>query len=180
MRFRIELFEPFRVSTGLAARGVDDAADPDEPIPGSSLKGVMRRAAIDIGVPTREIDGVFGRPGSASPWSWSTATVALPEVRQRVRIAVDSDQHTVRDGALVVGHDVWAATATFSVDRIAWLEPGTVERHEVILLAAAHGVHSLGADRNRGMGWVGIACPNRPLDGGALSAIAAIVDGAQP
>ena len=48
MRFHITFHGPFRIATGAAADGLDDTFDPDNPLPASSLKGLMRAHAKNL------------------------------------------------------------------------------------------------------------------------------------
>ena len=48
LEFTITFYAPFRVATGVAARGIDAPVDSNHPLPASSLKGVMRAAARDV------------------------------------------------------------------------------------------------------------------------------------
>ena len=96
---------PLRVATGHAGRGLDAVVDRDR-VPASSLKGVMRATATHLlALPTPTVDRLFGTATSASPWAWSDVDLRSPDVSasvaSRVRVAIDSDSGTVRDGALM-------------------------------------------------------------------------------
>lgn len=154
---RINFHGPFRIASGDAAPGVDSAVDPRSLVPESSLKGVMRAAAATLGFPQHVVDEVFGTASQPSPWAWGP--VSFPEepvVSTRTRIRVDGDTGTVAAGALVMAHEVWVPSALFDLFPTSYLEEETRQRHSAVLVTAARSVRSLGASRNRGMGWVSL------------------------
>jgi CRISPR/Cas system CSM-associated protein Csm3 (group 7 of RAMP superfamily) len=156
MQVRIDFHGPFRVSTGRAAAGVNDTVDDLDLLPASSLKGVMRASAALL-LPGRQelLDAVFGAAGRPSPWHWSGAAVQdVPVVAQRARIAIDPDTGAARRNHLLVAQEVWARSARFSVTRTGPLTAEDERTHLTVLACAAAGVHALGADRRRGLGWV--------------------------
>ncbi|MGH4021619.1 MAG: RAMP superfamily CRISPR-associated protein [Pseudonocardiaceae bacterium] len=61
-----------------------------------------------------------------------------------------------RDGGLFSAEYRWPRTARFDIQRFTALTDEDRERHELLLWAAALSVHSIGADRNRGYGWVDV------------------------
>jgi CRISPR/Cas system CMR subunit Cmr4 (Cas7 group RAMP superfamily) len=94
------LHTPVHVGTGVSRLGVHETVDRRVPVPASSVKGVMRAAAVDLLSPGREpfraspdtapepddehgragdvaddqpplVRSVFGGRGTASPWHWS-------------------------------------------------------------------------------------------------------------
>ncbi len=165
--FTITFHGPFRVGTGVPAEGLDARVDPTNPLPSTSLKGVMRAAAAEsLGLPNGLVSEVFGAPAGhqragatglpASPWIWTDAAFAGLQAPQLVtRIQVEKTGLTKR-GALMIGEHVWADIATFEVVQRVGLDPATVERHRLVLCAAARAVTSVGALRRRGEGWVSI------------------------
>lgn len=173
MRFDITFHSPFRVSTGAAGRGVDAAIDLDEPLPGSSLKGVMVASAVALLGRSSLVDDVFGTSRHGSPWSWSA--VRLPETRQavlvRAEVHLDHDTGTAIEGGLRFGEVVDAPAATFDIDPLVHLAPDVRRRHENVLLLAAHATHALGSSRRRGLGWVGIAGSDPVLDDDRLGEV---------
>ena len=173
MRFAVDFHGPFRVATGHAARGADASVDVASPLPAASLKGVMR-ASAELLLPRRHdlVELVFGSPRSPSPWSWSSASVPDASVRKRARVAIDPDRHAALPGALLFAEEVWARTASFTVQPLARVADRRT--HELVLLASAHGVHALGGDRRRGLGWVTVRGTDPILDGDALDAFAAL------
>ena len=109
MQFRITFHGPFRVATGEARDGLDAAVDERQPLPATSLKGVMAAAALALGVPDDVADAVFGTAQSGSPWSWTSARFEVPPVaRARARVAIDPDTGTEQPGALVLAPELWA------------------------------------------------------------------------
>lgn len=166
MRFQIAFHGPFRVGTGRAAPGVDVAIDPDDPLPATSLKGVMRAAAAALfgNALTAE---VFGSPATPSPWTWSPGNVRYQR-RRRARVAIDPETGTAVKGALVFSDELWADSAEFTVEARTALTSDAQRRHELVLAASASMVQGLGADRRRGFGWVSIRPMDRPLGEGDI------------
>ncbi|MGH3942725.1 MAG: RAMP superfamily CRISPR-associated protein [Pseudonocardiaceae bacterium] len=160
LTFEVTFHGPVRVGRGRAGVGVDDTVDPDVIVPGSALKGLMRaEASILLG--SRKADLVneaFGTARQASPWHWNDirASSADDKIRSGTRIRVNSTAGTVVDGGLFSAEYRWPRTAQFDVQRFTALTDAEIERHEMLLWAAALSVHSIGADRNRGYGWVDI------------------------
>ena len=63
LSFQVRFHGPFRVGTGHGREGVDAAIDPDDPLPASHLKGLMRASARKLLLPADSLlDEVFG-PG---------------------------------------------------------------------------------------------------------------------
>lgn len=161
LTFEVTFHGPVRVGRGRAGIGVDDTVDPDVIVPGSSLKGLMRAEASVLlgGRGAGLVDEVFGTARQPSPWHWGDIRAsgsADDEVRSGARIRVDSTAGTAVDGGLFSTEYRWPRTAGFSLQRFTALTDADCERHELVLWAAALSVHSIGADRNRGFGWVDI------------------------
>ena len=161
LSFEVTFHGPVRVGRGRAAPGVDDTVDPSVIVPGSSLKGLMRAEALAlVGTHNPDLVGeVFGTPAQASPWHWSDirATSGVDDrVRVGARIRIDSHAGTVVDGGLFTAGYRWPRTARFAVRQFGVLTDDERRDHEVLLWAAARSVRSIGADRNRGYGWVDI------------------------
>ncbi|MFD0746644.1 RAMP superfamily CRISPR-associated protein [Phytohabitans flavus] len=101
MRFQIAFHTPFRVATGRAGEGADATVDRQNPLPASSLKGVMRSAARDVlQVAPDWVDAVYGTAWQPSAWSWSDAapqTDTPPQVKVRARIQIAPDTGTVAE-----------------------------------------------------------------------------------
>ena len=99
LNFGIEFHGPFRVATGLASRGADVAVNREDPLPATSLKGLMRDAAhTRLGLPAATVDAVFGSTAEPSPWSWTRGVVAST-LATRTRVRIDRDSGTVDQGA---------------------------------------------------------------------------------
>lgn len=161
LSFEVTFHGPVRVGRGRAGVGVDDTVDPDVIVPGSSLKGLMRaEASVLLGGHGRVLTGeVFGTARHPSPWHWGDIRAGGSvddKVRAGARIRVDSTAGTAVDGGLFSAEYRWPRTAGFSIQRFTALADADCERHELVLWAAALSVHSIGADRNRGFGWVDI------------------------
>ncbi|SFC97384.1 RAMP superfamily CRISPR-associated protein [Streptomyces aidingensis] len=159
---RIDFHGPFRIATGLPGRGAGTTVDLAEPLPASSLKGLMRASARVL-LPATEaaagyLDQVFGSAAVPSPWQWTGARFPEdhpPAVVGRARIAIDSGTGTVRRDHLLLAEELWPqAPAVFTVTRGGHLPPGRAAEQLTVLACAAAGVHALGGSRRRGLGWV--------------------------
>jgi CRISPR/Cas system CSM-associated protein Csm3 (group 7 of RAMP superfamily) len=155
MNVTIRFHGPFRISTGAAAPGVDAAVDPDAFLPESSLKGVMRAAAVTIGVRRELIDAVFGTPKAASPWAWLPVRFdTSPVISRRARVPIDPATGIAVENGLLLAQEAWATSASFEIVNHAVLDAASMKTHCDVLAVAARGVRSIGANRNRGLGWV--------------------------
>lgn len=179
LSFELTFHGPVRVGRGRAGVGVDDTVDPDVIVPGSSLKGLMRAEAVALlGGQTTLVNEVFGAAKQPSPWHWNdirATGTADDEVRAGARIRVDSAAGTAVDGGLFSAQYRWPRSARFDVQRFTALTDEDRERHEVLLWAAALSVHSIGADRNRGYGWVDITRVGVEPDGKFLARVAELM-----
>jgi len=167
VEFEIVFHGPFRVGTGWAGRGADITVDPAAPLKASSLKGLMRASATLL-LPHRRdlVEEVFGLPRQPSPWSWSGARVVAARTGRQARVEIDPVRHVAVDRALLIAEEVWAATATFEVFPLRRVADR--HAHELVLMASAHGVHSLGEDRRRGLGWVTVRANEPAFDDAAF------------
>lgn len=160
LAFIVSFHGPVRVGRGRAAPGVDDTVDPEVVVPGSSLKGLMRAEAVTLFGDATVVGDVFGAPGRPSPWHWDDIRATDDEddrVRSGARIRVDSAEGTTVDGGLFTAQFRWPAAGRFVIRRFEPLTDADAVRHRSVLWAAALSVRSIGADRNRGFGWVDIA-----------------------
>lgn len=164
LQFRIEFATPFRVSTGHAGTGVDAAIDPTDPLPASSLKGVMRATAVTLGASTALVGEVFGSRRRESPWAWGSARPVNDQwapPQAITRIALDQHHSTTRD-MLAVVERTHAGAAEFTITQRGACSSGSraeadaLARHRALLLVAAQATRSLGGTRRRGLGWVHI------------------------
>jgi CRISPR/Cas system CSM-associated protein Csm3 (group 7 of RAMP superfamily) len=134
-----------------------DAVVDRERIPATSLKGVMRAAAVEVlGLAPAVVERIFGGPGAASPWAWSD--IELPGdddavVRSRVRIPINPETGVAADGGLFLAEEMWVRSELgFTVDLFG--EADDPSGDATLLAAAAMAVKGLGASRRRGLGWV--------------------------
>ncbi|MQS06742.1 RAMP superfamily CRISPR-associated protein [Streptomyces alkaliphilus] len=168
MRVRIDFHGPFRVGTGRARPGAHATVDRLDPLPATSLKGLMRASATLL-LPDRAdlVDAVFGTPRGPSPWHWSGAEFPdgdRPRDMVRARVSIDPATGAARSGHLLFAEELWAHTATFTVTRTGILAEEDVRTHLTVLACAAAGVHTLGSGRRRGLGWVTCAPEDPAVD----------------
>lgn len=170
LTFTITFHGPFRVGGHGTASGIDEVIDRENPLPGTSIKGLLRAEAAELlGVPTPVVDAVFGSTGAGpSPWWWSDVQFPGNDdqcpgvVYSRVaRIRVDDDTGTTSRGFLALGEQAWARTGTFTVEPTVGQNLAVEERsrHECVIRAAARSAVALGGARTRGSGWVTITEP---------------------
>jgi CRISPR/Cas system CSM-associated protein Csm3 (group 7 of RAMP superfamily) len=175
LRFVIDFLSPFRVSTGEAAAGVDATIDLRDPLPATSLKGVMRASAKQLlGEQAQLVGRVFGDAERPCPWHWGDALPtggrwAPKQITARVQI--DKTSHTATRDMLALAEETTAARAEFVITRMGLVDD--VELHATVLAIAARGTRSLGAARRRGLGWVSITCPAVTLDRAAVENVLA-------
>lgn len=172
-QFKIQFFGPVTIATGKASEtGADIEVNLDDPIPASSLKGVLRASAEMLGMPIELVNEVFGYKtphdeaaveralaveGVSSPWWFSSAHNFewQPQMRQaRSRVRIDDDTGTAADRGLFQLDEIWPQTALFEIEQHSYINPERLALHGQVLLLAAHGTHSLGGSRRRGSGWV--------------------------
>lgn len=174
LEFVITFHGPFRVASGQAGGGLDATVALSDPLPGSSLKGVMRDAALGVlGAPADLVAKVFGTPTQESPWAWTSATPPGGQwgrTNVAARVAIDDRTHTARRDMLVLAEVVEQGTATFTVKQRTPLPGGMAARHVALLRSAAAAVHHIGSDRRRGLGWVTIT-GERPITAADITAI---------
>lgn len=164
LEFTIHFRGPFRIGGSDPVDLFDAPVNRANPLPASSLKGLMRAEASErLGIPPRWVEAVFGSPAVPCPWWWSDAVLQQPSFQPTTRVRVDDVGRTMR-GFLRFGEQVWATTAHFSVERVLQVAPQELDRHHDILLAAAASVTSLGESRLRGSGWVDIRPGAAPPD----------------
>lgn len=165
IHFSITFHGPFRVQTGSAAEGTDITVDRLNPLPATSIKGLLRAEARDrLGIRPALVDEIFGRSTSgpdgprrseSGAWWFSDASLEEMTVDVTARVAVD-ERGRAREGMLVFGEQVWASAGRFIAEPLRRLDDADYMRHALILRAAARSVSSLGSDRRRGLGWVTI------------------------
>ncbi|MBA8825287.1 CRISPR/Cas system CSM-associated protein Csm3 (group 7 of RAMP superfamily) [Saccharopolyspora lacisalsi] len=168
LEFRIAFHGPFRVSLGHADSGVDTTLDPADPLPATSLKGVMRATAFSLlGQDSRAAREVFGSGSQPSPWRWSRAHISADQwhgTRPAARVSIDEETHTAKSDMLAVAEEAGATSATFAITQHGHLDAEQFAAHRAILTIAAQATRSVGALRRRGLGWVSIQCTNHEPD----------------
>ena len=153
--FTIDFHGPFHVLIGHADGNTDLTVDPENLLPASSLKGVMRATARQLLAPG-VVDATFGSAATGSIWSWSDADFSGDVTcRRRSRIAI-GENGIVAKGALVSFQEVWADRAEFTIDQLGPATEELLDAQTKVLALSASMVRSLGASRNRGFGWVSI------------------------
>lgn len=159
LTFSITFHTPFRVATGHASEGRDAVVDRLDPLPSGGMKGVMRAAATGVlGLSQDDADEVFGSVAQPCPWSWDPVRFAdAPGMGVRYRVAIDPKTGTaLRDHIQMAEVHLSNASAEFSISQTGIIAADRLERQRLILTCAACAVHSLGAQRRRGLGWVTI------------------------
>lgn len=175
----IHFHGPFRIGTGQARLGLGATVDRSDPIPATSLKGLMRASAERLLLRHRPdvIWAVFGAPRQPSPWHWGPVDfpgVAEPIVARRARVMLDPRTGTAVASQLLIGEEfsVPGATARFAVERFDVLPAGLDEHtHLAVLACAAAGVHEIGAGRSRGLGWVNCTTTDPAMDDETLDVL---------
>lgn len=166
LRFVIDFLSPFRVSTGEAAAGVDATIDMRDPLPATSLKGVMRATAKQLlGEHADLVGRVFGDAERPCRWHWGDAVpVGDPWAPRQItaRVQIDRTSRTATRDMLALAEETTAARAEFVITRMAPVQD--VELHAAVLAIAGRATRSLGAARRRGLGWVSISCPDVTLN----------------
>lgn len=160
---------PFRIATGSARAGSDTTVDLTEPIPGRSLKGLMRDAARDLlggHMPDHplvvEVFGSEQPPGgdADSPWHWENVVFDASDplvVEARNRLRIDPDTGTAISGDLLVADEIAPATGTVEIWRSGAVTADQIPVHRALLVIAARLIDGLGSDRRAGNGWVSLA-----------------------
>lgn len=163
MKYTILFHGPFRVASGGASDGLDADYDSANPLPSSSLKGLMRdQAERVLGINRALVDEVFGSAATPSPWWWSDAEIdpgpsgCAGTGRVRSQLQIHSATFTAIDMSLRTSGELWPASARFEVRRRRAIPHGKVPLHEAILSASARTISALGSDRRRGLGWVSV------------------------
>jgi CRISPR/Cas system CMR subunit Cmr4 (Cas7 group RAMP superfamily) len=165
LTFTLTTYTPFRVATGSAGAGADAVVDRQVPLPGSTIKGLMRDAARSVlggTLPDHPlIVEVFGSeqpPGgdAGSPWHWED--VSLPtaslDIQSRSRLRINPGTGAAETGALLVGEEVSPTLGTIEVWNSGAVQPDRLAVHTALLLVSAGLVVGLGSDRRAGHGWV--------------------------
>lgn len=172
MRFNVTFHTPFRVGTGSARDGLDDTINSKNPLPGSSIKGLMRAASREvIAAPEALIGAVFGSEHRESPWAWTDADIDVAAMPVQARIKIDESSGTVQKDFLFIAEQVESRGATFEVVQRGRLSADGLRRQQALLVLSAMAVRQIGADRRRGLGWVTIAPTSPPTDIGDLLAL---------
>lgn len=158
IQFTIHFRSPFRIGGSEPVDLFDAPVNRDNPLPQSSLKGLMRAEARErLGIDEHRVDAVFGSRRAPSPWWWSPASLEETGFAPTTKVRVDEAGRSMR-GFLRFGEQVWASRGHFSVEPIGRVAADEMDDHRAILIAAASSITSLGESRLRGSGWVEIRC----------------------
>ena len=164
LKFAISFHGPFRVGGGDPIDLYDAPARRDDPLPQSSLKGLMRAEAHErLGIEGSWVNRVFGSQSLPCPWWWSPVRLVGTKFSATTKVRVDDAGRSMR-GFLRFGEQVWASGATFSIEQVGPIPAEDLKSHRTILMAAAASVTSLGESRLRGSGWVTIRPDDPPGD----------------
>jgi len=166
LTFYVTFHGPFRVSSGSAGGGLDAVIDLSNPLPGSSLKGLMRNAAVDtLRADSALVARVFGTEFAASPWVWCDAEPGgnqWPTPSVRARVSIDEETHTVVEDRIMLGAVMEPTVpATFQVVQQGAIANAERPAHEALIRCAAAAVKHVGEERRRGLGWVSVAGDRR-------------------
>ena len=168
IKLDITFNQPFRVASGRGKGDVDDVIDRENPLPSTTLKGVIRDAARLLLPGTGRGDEfkdhplvveVFGGRGSHDViWHFSDPVLqAVTDDSYRSRTRVSIDEHRrARPGALYVAEELHVTKAIAEITQIGKVAEGREALHLALLHLAARLVDGVGADRRRGLGWVSI------------------------
>lgn len=163
LRFEVQPHGPLRVSTGQAGDGADATVNLDQPVPATSLKGLARHCALDVlELPASLVNSVFGSPSTPAPWAWSDLEIDPLALRvlERAQVSIDPETGTAAHGKLMFNQEIWFDPArpapTFDVSLMRHLSLDETRQHCIALIGAVCGIHSIGASRRRGLGWVTI------------------------
>ena len=161
---QIAFHGPFRVETGAASDGLDATYRLENPLPASSLKGLMRaQASTVLGVAPSVVDEVYGSAQAGSPWRWSDASIEDAREMVRTSVRIDPKTGTALGGALRTAGELWPVSGRFEVRRRGSVPAERHPQHLAVLAASARAITALGADRRRGLGWVSLT-PDLPWD----------------
>ncbi|MFC7343248.1 RAMP superfamily CRISPR-associated protein [Saccharopolyspora griseoalba] len=170
LEFSITFHSPFRVSTGHAAPGLDTGVDGANPLPASSLKGVMRATASQLLGEVRLVDEVFGSPEQESPWLWRDAVGNWDQPKPATRVSLDAETHAAAKDMLVVQEQIGTDSARFTITQRHRLDEQDFAKHRLVLAVAGQATRSLGGNRRRGLGWVTITSESPKLDDSSAAA----------
>lgn len=166
-----------RFGTGLAADGLDEVLDHEQPISSAAIKGVFRDEARWLLPGTDDRDhpfvmSVFGGPqGEQCPWNFQVTQPSTVRYQSRASIRLGADG-VVCPGALHIKQEATMGPATLEITQRSALPdcgfrlyPGTrlVDYHMALIHLAGRAVEKVGQRRTRGMGWVSISCPARSV-----------------
>lgn len=156
MKITMTFHGPFRVGTGSPVTGVDSPVDSADPLPTSSVKGLLRAEARDVLRVRRDvITGVFGGDGHPARWYWGRVTYArAPRPAMVARIAVDEATGVAKEAFLAFQQCLWTTSASIVVEPAQRMDATTLTKDTLCLRAAARSVSAVGSLRRRGYGWV--------------------------
>jgi CRISPR/Cas system CSM-associated protein Csm3 (group 7 of RAMP superfamily) len=170
MRYTIVFHGPFRVASGAASDGLAATYDAANPLPSSSLKGLMRdQAERVLGIDRSVVREIFGSPRAPSPWWWSDATIDRDQAgrdeadRVRSQLQINPATSTAMEGTLRTSGELWPVSAQFEIRPRLAIPSERRPVHEAVLTASGRAITALGSDRRRGLGWVSVV-PEVPWD----------------
>lgn len=161
LSFSITFHGPFHIASGASRDGIT-AVDSDEPVPATSLKGVMRASAKRLlGTNSELVEAVFGSGRAPAPWRWSPAAPCDEEwagPQRAARVSIDPTTNAARPDMLAFSELYQATQATFHVTQNGDLSAEDRALHRIVLAVSGQAIQSIGALRRRGLGWVSIRC----------------------
>lgn len=169
--FTIDFHGPFRVGGGEPVDLFDAPVRREDPLPQSSIKGLMRAEASErLRIDDYWVTRVFGSPALPCPWWWSPVKLLDATFSPTTKVRVDDVGRSMR-GFLRFGEQAWATGGSFSIEQVQPIPESDLSRHKTILMAAAASVTTLGESRLRGSGWVSVrpTCQQEDLARQALA-----------
>lgn len=161
LTFTITFHGPFHIATGGNRDGIT-TIDAKDPLPATSLKGVMRASAKRLlNEESTLVKRIFGSGRAPTPWRWSPA---VPDERgwakpqPTARVSIDSNTGTARTDMLAFSEHTHAVQASFHVTQNGFLDEEQLTLHRSALAVSGQAIRSIGGLRRRGLGWVSVQC----------------------
>ena len=161
LEFTMHFHAPVLRATGFAAEGYDASVDPSRPLAGEALKGLMRAAATHVlELPPSRVATAFEPQESGARWRWVVREHLFVDPGSQTgtlhRVKIDPETHTAIPDHLLRARTARVKECRFAVNWLGKADAAGVEDSALLLKASAGAVHSVGGQRRRGLGWVGV------------------------